>query len=183
MPQTVALAETLEKTVPGAVVRLQQDDLTALPVDAVVYYAREDLVLGSGFGTAIQVRGGDSIKKELAAMGKIAVGQAVMTGAGNLKARHIIHVCGPKFQEDRTEEKLRDSMLAALRMAREAGLRSIAFPPMGAGFYGVPLDLCAGVMLDAIRSAAASGAAPPEIVVCVRDRHEFTAFRRKMEKL
>src|SRR5271165_5614120 len=105
---------SFEKTVHGAVVRLQQDDLTALAVDAFVYYAREDLALGSGFGAAIQSRGGDTIKKELAAIGGVRMGGAVMTAAGNLKARHIIHACGPKFQEANLEEKLRACVSAAL---------------------------------------------------------------------
>jgi len=174
---------SLEKPLHGARVRLEQGDLTALPVDALVFYAREDLALGSGFGTAIQSRGGDTIKKELAAIGAVKMGQAVMTGAGNLAARHIIHACGPKFQEPQVEEKLRASVSAALAIAHEAGLRSIAFPAMGAGFYGVPLDLCARVMLDAIDLALFGGVAPPEIIICVRDGREFAAFQKRMEEL
>ncbi len=55
----------VEKRIRQTVVQLQQGDLTALPVDAFVFYAREDLALGSGYGTAIQVRGGDAITNEL----------------------------------------------------------------------------------------------------------------------
>ena len=62
------------------VITLIKDDLTALPVDAFVYYAREDLELGSGYGTAIQQRGGVAIKKELEAIGRVGMGQAVITG-------------------------------------------------------------------------------------------------------
>ena len=182
MPSAVAQT-SFEKTIHGGVVRLVQDDLVALAVDAIVFYAREDLALGSGFGTAIQTRGGDSIKKELAAIGSVRMGEAVMTGAGNLAARHIVHACGPKFQEPQVDEKLRSCMAAALKVAREAGLHSIAFPPMGAGFYGVPLDQCAETMVKAFDLALFGDAAPGEIVVCARDAREFAAFRKKMEAL
>ena len=173
----------IQKPIGGAVVRLEQGDLTALRVDGIVHYAREDLVLGSGYGTAIQSRGGEAIRKELAAVGGVRMGEAVLTGAGNLHARHIIHACGPKFQEERMEEKLRASMGSALALAGSAGLKSVAFPPMGAGFYGVPLDLCAAVMLEEIRKALAGAGSLREVVVCVTDRREFLAFRREMEKL
>ncbi len=183
MSQAAAVPALLERRIGGAVVRLVEGDLTALPVDAVVHYAREDLVLGSGYGTAIQSRGGDSIKKELAAIGGIRAGEAVITGAGKLKARHIIHACGPKFQSPQTAEKLGGSMLSALSMAGAREFESIAFPPMGAGFYGVPLDLCASVMLVSIQRALAEGGSLKEVVICVTDRREFAAFRREMEKL
>lgn len=66
MAPAALATEPVEKKVNQTVVRLQRGDLTALPVDAFVYYARENLELGSGYGTAIASRGGDAIKKELA---------------------------------------------------------------------------------------------------------------------
>lgn len=159
-----------------------QGDLTALPVDALVYYAREDLRLGSGFGTAIQARGGDAIKKELEKCGRLRAGEAVLTTAGAMPAGFIIHACGPKFQEPDTEAKLRRTMQAALQLAEGQGFRRIAFPPMGAGFYGVPLDLCARVMLEEIRRHLLSGSALEEVILCVLDRREFQAFAARMSE-
>jgi len=183
MVQLAVPPGAIEKRAGNGSVRLEQGDLTALPVDAVVYYAREDLVLGSGYGTAIQSRGGEAVRKELAAIGGVRMGEAVITGAGNLPAKHIIHACGPKFQEDRMAEKLRAAMQSALALAESRGLASVAFPPMGAGFYGVPLALCAAVMLDSIRSALASATALRQITICVTDRRDFDVFRQEMEKL
>lgn len=182
MSQVAAALAPVERRAGGAVVRLVQDDLTRLRVDAMVYYAREDLKLGSGYGGAIQSRGGDSIKKELAAIGSVPMGEAVVTGAGNLPALHIIHACGPKFQEAAVEKKLGDCMFAALSAAQANALRSVAFPPMGAGFYGVPLNLCAAVMLRSIEEFLSRENQLKEVIICVTDRREFEAFRREMEK-
>jgi O-acetyl-ADP-ribose deacetylase (regulator of RNase III) len=160
------------------ILRLVQGDLTAMPVDAIVFYAREDLELGSGFGTAIQSRGGAAVKEALKKIGRIAMGQAVITTAGGLKAGHIIHAVGPKFQEADTERKLREAMLAVLRLADAEKLKTLAFPAMGTGFYGVPLDLCARVMTETIRGF--TGNSLEEIVICVVDRREWTAFEALM---
>jgi len=175
--------EPVEKKVNQTVVRLERGDLTALPVDAFVYYARENLELGSGYGTAIASRSGDAVKKELAKLGSIQMGQAVLSGAGRLKAKHIIHACGPKFQAPDTERKLRDCTLAALRVADQAGLKTVAFPPMGAGFYGIPLEVCATVMLEAIQECLQGPTGLEEVIICANDRREFNAFKDKVEGL
>jgi O-acetyl-ADP-ribose deacetylase (regulator of RNase III) len=182
----VTLAEIItpiEKKLNRTYIRLEHGDLTTLEVDAVVFYAREDLQLGAGYGTAISSRGGQAVKKELERIGRIGMGEAVVTAGGALTPGHIIHACGPKFQEPGTEAKLRACMLAALKAAEENGLRTVAFPPMGAGFYGVPLDSCARVMLDAIRTHLQGESAIDEIILCVVDQRDFEAFRKHVEKL
>jgi len=147
----------------------------------VVFYAREDLQLGAGFGSAIQTRGGAVVKKELEKIGRVEVGGAVITSAGNMHARHIIHACGPKFREPDTEKKLRKCMQSALEQASAAKLKSVAFPPMGAGFYGVPLDLSARVMLEVVRQFLATPSSIQEVTICVIDDRELKAFRPQFE--
>jgi O-acetyl-ADP-ribose deacetylase len=175
--------EPVEKQVHRTKVRLERGDLTAMSVDAVVYYARETLELSSGFGAAIQARGGDTIKKELATLGRIEVGQAVVTAAGNLHARHVIHTCGPRFQEPGVDTKLAASVQAALRAADERGLQSVAFPPMGAGFHGVPLDTSARVMGEVFRSYLQGETSLRQVTVCVIDKREFVAFQAVIQGL
>jgi len=170
-------------TIGSTTVRLIQGDLTALEVDAFVFYAREDLQLGSGFGTAIQSRGGDAVRKQLEQIGRLAVGEAALTTAGAMRAGFIIHACGPKFQEPDTEAKLRQTMRAALRLADAKGLKRIAFPPMGAGFYGVPLDLCARVMLETLREHLPGETELEEVILCVLDRREYLAFADRLRSL
>ena len=175
--------EPIEKKVGNTVIRVQHGDQTALPVDAIVFYAREDLQLGSGYGTAIQGRGGGSIQKELDEIGSIKMGEAVTTAAGNMNANNIIHACGPKFQEPDIDKKLRDCMRSSLREADKAGAKTVAFPPMGSGFYGVPLDLSADVMLDSIKAYAQEHSTLEKVIICVVDYRDFVPFKKKMESL
>jgi O-acetyl-ADP-ribose deacetylase (regulator of RNase III) len=181
MGQTESAFATVEKVVNQTVLRLRRGDLTALPVDAFVFYAQENLELGSGFGTAMQIRGGEAIRKELQRIGSIGMGEAVITTAGNMGAKHIIHACGPKFQEPEMETKLRQCVLSSLKCADENGLASIAFPPMGAGFYGIPLEMCAKVMLQTIRTFVRGTTLLREVIVCVIDNREFAAFQKALE--
>ena len=165
-----------ERRVNRSVVRLMIGDITDLEIDAFVYYARPDLVLGSGFGTAMSTRGGPAIQKDLEGKVPLATGKAVASTAGNLKAKHIIHAVGPTFQEEAMEEKLRTTMLNSLRCAEELGVEKVAFPAMGVGFYGVPLDLCARVMLETIKKHLEVETRLNEVTVCVLDIREYRPF-------
>jgi O-acetyl-ADP-ribose deacetylase len=161
-------------------IRLVRGDITVLDVDAIVFYAQPDLVLGSGYGGAIAVRGGASIQKELSELasgGLLPVGSAVVTGGGKLKARHIIHAVGPRFREEHTEEKLRRTVESCLQRAEEQGVKIVAFPLMGSGYYGIPPLVSARVMLEAFESHAGRATELREIVVCVFDTPQFTAFQ------
>jgi O-acetyl-ADP-ribose deacetylase (regulator of RNase III) len=173
----------VEAAVNGKFIRLQKGDLTALPVDAVVFYARQDLQLGSGFGGAIQSRGGTAIKAQLDKIGAIEMGGAVITGAGNMHCRHIIHACGPKFQEPDREKKLRKCMQSALQQASAANLKTVAFPPMGAGFYSIPLDLVVKVMFGEAQQFLKTASSIEEVIICVLDDREFKAFKPQLEAL
>ena len=166
-----------------SVVRLARDDITDLEIDAFVFYAQPDLVLGAGFGNAISVRGGPTIQKELEELGPVATGEAVISAAGNLKASVIIHAVGPKFQEEDTEAKLRITMLNSLKRAEEKGIERVAFPAMGAGYYGIPPDLCARVMLDVIKKHLGSETGIKEEAICVLDTPQYEAFEARMAAL
>lgn len=165
------------------VIRLAKEDITTLAVEAFVFYARSDLELGPGFGSAITRRGGPTVKKELDAVGSIPLTDAVITSGGNLAAKHIVHAVGPTFQEEGLEEKLRATIVSALKRAEERGITQIAFPPMGAGFYGVPLPLCAELMVTTIASHLSTETAIREVVLCANDQREFNAFTAALATL
>jgi O-acetyl-ADP-ribose deacetylase (regulator of RNase III) len=167
----------------AAELELTIDDITLLKVDAFVFYAQSNLKLGSGFGSAVSVRGGPSIKKELADLEPLEVGEATATAGGNLNARFIIHAVGPKFQESNTEAKLRTTVLSSLRCAEKKGVKTLAFPPMGAGFYGVPLPLCAKVMIETIIRYLESGSCLEKVSIVALDSREFRVFKRTLEAL
>ena len=161
-------------------VRLTREDVTDIEVDAFVYYAQNDLAIGTGFGTAISVRGGPTIQKELDQLAPVATGEAVVSDAGNLKARYIVHAVGPKFQEEDTEGKLRTTVLSALKRADEKGVRRIAFPAMGAGYYGIAPELCARVMLDTFKSYLEGETGIEELIICVLDTPQQNAFQAQL---
>jgi O-acetyl-ADP-ribose deacetylase (regulator of RNase III) len=169
------------KQVNQSALRLIKDDITDLDVDAFVFYAEPDLALGTGFGGAITVRGGPSIQKELDELAPVAPGEAVVSAAGNLKARHIIHAVGPKFQEEETEEKLRTTVLNSLRRAEETEVESIAFPAMGSGYYGIAPAICARVMLEVIEPYLEGETGIREVVICVYDTSQYDAFKTQLE--
>jgi len=179
MPEAVSEA----KQVNGVAINLIRGDITELDVDAFVFYAQHDLALGTGFGTAISVRGGPTIQQELDEIGSVETGGAVVTAAGNLEAEFIIHAVGPRFQEEDIEGKLRATMQNCLRLAEEKKIARVAFPAMGAGYYGIPNPLCAEVMLDEIQKHVGRDTAIKEIAICVFDTPQNEAFRGQLNAL
>ncbi|HEY3357018.1 MAG TPA: macro domain-containing protein [Polyangia bacterium] len=173
----------MEKLVNGLVLRLVRGDITDLDVEAFVYDARPDLVLGTGYGGAIAQRGGQEIAAELKPKGPLAVGEAVASGGGKLKAKHIIHTVGPKFQEPDEEQKLRRAVASALRCAGELGVTRLAFPPLGTGLYAVPLDVCARVLLEVVQAHAQAGTGLREVIVCAVDSREYQPFEARLKAL
>ena len=172
----------VERRIGDRTVRLIRGDITELEVDAFVHDISPDMKLGSGFGGAIQMRGGIVIQKELDEIGSCPVGTAVVTGAGLLKADHIIHVNGPKFHESDTEEKLRNATRSALERAQEKGVTTLAFPPIGTGLYQVPLDLCARVMMDTVAEYLGEDTSLEEVVFVALDERELAPLRAKLEE-
>jgi len=164
-------------------IRLVKDDITNLEIESFVFYARPDLKLGSGFGTAISVRGGPTIQEELNTLGERAVTDVVLTSAGDLRAKYIVHAVGPSFQEPDLEAKLETTITNVLTTAVRRGIKRLAFPAMGAGFYGVPLPVCADIMLRAITKYVESGEGRfEEIVICVLDNRELKPFRDQLSR-
>lgn len=176
-------AELNEARVNSTVIRLIRGDITDLEVDAFVYYAQADLNLGAGFGGAIAVRGGPSIQKELDELGPLETGEVVASGAGNLKAEHIIHAVGPRFQELDVEEKLRATVRSCLRCAEEKGIQQLAFPLMGAGFYMIPPDLSARVMIDALVGHLDGDTGLTEVTICALDTPQYRTLQAALAVL
>ncbi len=138
-------------------------DLVEQDVDAIVNAANNDLVLGAGVAGAIRRRGGASIQQECDAHGPIRVGEAAITGSGELPARHVIHAASMRLGGRTTSHSLRSSMDHAFRLARQQGVRTIAIPAVGTGIAGFPMDECAIIMAASLRDALISGWAPDEV--------------------
>jgi O-acetyl-ADP-ribose deacetylase (regulator of RNase III) len=138
-------------------------DLVEQEVDAIVNAANNDLLLGGGVAGAIRNRGGAAIQRECDAHGPVHVGEAAITGGGELRARHVIHAASMQLGGRTTAESLRSSMDHVFRLAREHGVRTIAVPAVGTGIAGFPMDECARVMADCVDRALARGWQPEEI--------------------
>src|SRR6266571_1302442 len=126
---------------------IQQGDLTEKDTDAIVNAANNDLILGGGVAGAIRRKGGDEIQNECDEIGSIPVGYAAITTGGKLKARFVIHASSMELGGKTTADSLRNSTAYCLKIANERGLKSIAFPAVGAGIAGFPLKECAEIML------------------------------------
>ncbi len=170
-----------EATIEGCLVRIVRDDITLLDVDAFVFAARSDLALGSGFGTAIALRGGPSIQAELKTLAPVTVGNAVISGAGKLKAKQIIHVVAPAFLEDELDAKLSRSVASALQVAERHGVTRLALPPIGVGFYGIPAEVCARVTMTEVARHLRAGSRLREVILCVRDEHDVAPFAQALD--
>jgi O-acetyl-ADP-ribose deacetylase len=150
--------------VPPLTIEIVDDDIAAQTTDAIVNAANNAFWMGSGVAGAIKSRGGKSIEDEAMAQGPVQPGECVLTAAGRLKTRHVIHaaVMGQDLQTSAT--LIETSTRNALCLAQSRGLTSIALPAFGTGVGGFPVGDCARVMIDAVRAHATTvgepGAAP-----------------------
>jgi O-acetyl-ADP-ribose deacetylase (regulator of RNase III) len=131
---------------------LREGDITEDEVDAIVNAANSALVLGAGVAGAIREKGGESIQAECDAIGPIDVGDAALTGAGELSARFVIHAAGMPPGGAASEASVRSSVRRSLQLANENGCRSIAIPAIGAGIGGLSAQRCAEILLGEARS-------------------------------
>jgi len=154
-------------------------DLVEQYVDAIVNAANNDLVLGAGVAGAIRRRGGPAIQRECDEHGAIRVGEAAITGGGDLPARYVIHAASMGLGGVTTSHTLRSSMDHAFRIARENGVRTIAIPAVGTGVAQFPMDECAIIMAGCLRDALNTGWAPEEVRFVLFGEAAKTAFERR----
>jgi O-acetyl-ADP-ribose deacetylase (regulator of RNase III) len=157
-------------------------DITDLAVDAIVNAANEDLQLGSGVAGAIREKGGPSIQSECDRIGHTPVGSAVMTGAGDLPVKQVIHAVGPRMGEGDEDRKLSSAVRSALALADRNGLVSIALPAISTGNFGFPLDRCARITLTEVHRYLQGGSKLERVVVALHDEDAFETFKRELRR-
>lgn len=137
-------------------------DLTTFAVDAIVNAANSSLMGGGGVDGAIHDAGGPAILEEcraiVARQGQLPTGEAVITTAGYMPARHVIHTVGPVWTGD--DPVGQDALLAScyrssLALAGEHGLASVAFPAISTGIYGFPKERAARIAVETVTDAVA----------------------------
>ncbi len=130
---------------------LVKGDITEQETDAIINTANTLLILGSGLGGAIKAKGGESISKECSKIGPLKIGDAAITGAGNLKARFIIHAALTEFDGLINIEHISAALLSSLRLANKRKFRSIAVPDMSMGIVRFSPEQCGQIMLSILK--------------------------------
>ena len=163
---------------------IQQGDITEMGVDAIVNAANNDLMLGAGVAGAILRKGGKVIQEECNAIGSIPVGYAAITGAGKLKTRFVIHAASMGLGGIRTTAKtLRTSTAHSLRLASDRKLKSIAFPAIGTGVSGFPMEECAQIMLAEVIQHLQNGSSLETVYFVLYEPRAHSAFQMVWEHL
>ena len=174
----------------SCVLRLVQGDITALDVDAIVNAANSSLMGGGGVDGAIHRAGGPEILEECLAVpegpgGRCPTGHAVVTGAGRLKAKWVIHTVGPVWRGGARgeEDLLRMAYENSLMRAREKGCVSVAFPSISTGVYRFPIErACAIATQTAAESVRAHGT-PREVLFVLFSARDFEVYSRRFDAM
>ncbi len=160
-------------------ITLQQGDITALDVEAIVNSANNDLVLGGGVSGALRRIAGPALQDECNAIGTIPLGEAVVTGGGSLKAKWVIHAATNPLGLWADAKSVRVAARNVYRRAVEKGIKSLAVPAIGTGAGGFPIERCADVLLDELAEHV-KGPTPLESVVFVLyEEKSFKAFEER----
>jgi O-acetyl-ADP-ribose deacetylase (regulator of RNase III)/predicted kinase len=179
--------EPVTHRVGSAQLRLVLGDITEQRVDAIVNAANSRLVGGGGVDGAIRRAGGPAIEEECARIraqqGGCPTGSAVITGAGRLPARFVIHAVGPVWHggDHGEAEQLASAYRSSLALAAQHGVRTIAFPSISTGIYGYPIAQAARVALRTVLRELASGSFE-EIRFVLFSAGDFAAYAEALQQ-
>ena len=180
----------MKKTICAATLELAQGDITALAVDAIVNAANVHLAHGGGVALAISRRGGPKIQIESTALvathGPLETGEAVVTTAGKLPAKFVIHTVGPIWGEQSEAESdrlLRAAVRSSLALADEKDLKSVAFPAISTGIYRFPVERAAKLMLAEVAEWLRGKTPLERVVFCLYDDATYRVFEQALREL
>ena len=164
-------------------IELIQGDITESDSDAIVNAANSLLVMGAGVAGAIRAKGGSSIQEECNKIGGCPVGDASVTGGGNLKAKYVIHAVGPQWGEGGEDKKLKNATINSLKRAEELKLTSIAFPALSTGIFGFPMDRAASITLRAICDYLKGATCIKRVILVLFDSNGFCLFKNFLKSI
>lgn len=159
-------------------------DITSVPADAMVNAANTRLAGGGGVDGAIHRAGGKEIMAELSERyDGCPTGSAVITGAGRLPARHVIHAVGPRWRggEHGEHDQLASAYRSAFALAADNGAITVVSPSISTGIYGFPIAMAAPIAVDEARGAlAAMGTTVREITFALFSDIDLAEFERAL---
>jgi O-acetyl-ADP-ribose deacetylase (regulator of RNase III) len=169
----------------GGRVEILRGDIAKLEVDAIVNAANASLLGGGGVDGAIHRAAGPGLLAECRTLGGARTGEAKITGGHDLPARHVIHAVGPVWTGGGAGE---DDLLAscyrnAMRLAREHGSRSVAFPAISTGAYGFPLERATRIALAEVRAALERDPGVQRVVFCCFSAPDLAVYEKVAAEL
>lgn len=165
-----------------------QSDITTIHVDAIVNAANNGLMGGGGVDGAIHRKGGPVILEDckviVSRQGGCPTGEAVITRAGNLPARFVIHTVGPVWKggEFGESELLANAYHNSLELAAQKDCKSIVFPNISTGVYHFPKDLAARIAIDTCHDYIRNHKYPEKIIFCCFDSENYHIYLDILEK-
>lgn len=170
-------------------INIIQGDITQIAVDAIVNAANTSLLGGGGVDGAIHRQGGAAIladcQKIRAKQGGCAVGEAVMTTAGNLPAKYVIHTVGPTWVDGQHDEALllENAYRNSFKLAENLQLQSVAFPNISTGIYRFPKQLAAQIALKTIAEQLKQSQFITDVIFVCFDDKNFNIYQSLKENL
>ena len=162
-------------------IEVHRGDITQLELDALVNAANNRLWMGGGVAGALKRAGGKEIETEAVKKGPIPIGEAAVTGAGKLKAKYVIHAAVMGQDQKTDAEKIKQATINSLLKGDSLGIKSIAFPALGTGVGGFPLDECARIMISAAHQYSARKTGLERVVFVLYDESAYQAFKQELE--
>lgn len=169
-------------------VRVIAGDITGIPADVIVNAANSGLMGGGGVDGAIHRAGGPVIHaacmKIVAEKGGCPAGEAVITGAGNLPAKYVIHTVGPVWRGGHAgeDELLKRAYRNSLLLALENGARTVSFPNISTGVYGFPKERAAQIAVKEVKSFLEEHSGIDEVLFVCFDRENFGLYQKLIEE-
>jgi len=166
-------------------IQVIKGDITKLKIDAIVNAANKSLLGGGGVDGAIHRAGGADILEECKQIGGCKTGEAVITTAGRLGAKKVIHTVGPIWKNGKSNEPdlLYKAYINSLKVAQENALKSIAFPNISTGVYRFPKERAADIALSAVRKFVSENNCFEKIVFCCFDDENYILYQMKLTTL
>jgi O-acetyl-ADP-ribose deacetylase (regulator of RNase III) len=161
---------------------LWNGDICDLEVDAIVSPAATSLWMSTGVAGEIKRAGGDSIEFAAVRQAPVQLGDAIVTPAGRLAARVIIHAVSLERDRRTTGPAIHRAARSAMARARELGLVSIAFPALGTGVGGFPLNDAARIAVEAVRDELAEPSSIEHVIFALRGAAAYEAFARALHE-
>lgn len=179
----------VQKVINKSILTLIQGDITKEEGDVIVNAANPSLMGGGGVNGAIHRTGGSAIleecKKIRALQGPLATGKAVITTAGNLKAKYVIHTVGPVWHggNQGEPELLKSCYVESLKLAVTNECKSIVFPSISTGAYGYPIEKAAPIALESVCNFLKENLSIKEVRFVLFDSSTFDSYRQTLASL